>query len=250
MNLRALKATLLVPLLAASFAICHLASAGPPFVTDDPEPTDYRHFEVYGFGAGTRTAGGTGGVAGIDFNYGAAPDLQLTAALPVEYDGTGGGPSVAGVGNIELAVKYRFLHQETTGWDVSFFPRVFLPAASHDVGNRHASILLPIWVGRNWGDWSTFGGGGCAINPGPDNKNYCLVAWALTRQVLPHLQLGLEVYHQTADARDARGNTGLGIGAKYDVSENIHLLASIGPGLQHTAETNQYSWYTSLLLTF
>ncbi len=28
------------------------AMAGPPFITDDPEPVDLGHWEVYGFSAG------------------------------------------------------------------------------------------------------------------------------------------------------------------------------------------------------
>ena len=58
------------------------AFAGPPFVTDDPQPTDFGHYEIYAFTAGTATRGDIGGTAGIDFNYGAAPDLQLTAVIP------------------------------------------------------------------------------------------------------------------------------------------------------------------------
>jgi hypothetical protein len=55
------------------------AIAGPPYLTDDPEPTDYRHFEIYTFSQGTAMQDGIGGEGGIDFNYGGAPNLQLTA---------------------------------------------------------------------------------------------------------------------------------------------------------------------------
>jgi hypothetical protein len=58
------------------------AVAGPPFLSDDPQPTDTGHFEIYTFNNGTNTRAGTSGEAGIDFNYGAATDLQLTATLP------------------------------------------------------------------------------------------------------------------------------------------------------------------------
>jgi hypothetical protein len=58
------------------------AMAGPPYMTDDPEPTDYKHFEIYNFTNGTATRANTSGEAGIDINYGGAPNLQLTATLP------------------------------------------------------------------------------------------------------------------------------------------------------------------------
>lgn len=239
-----------VLLVAALVVLARPALAGPPYVTDDPEPTDNGHFEIYAFGAGTATAAGTDGEAGIDFNYGAGPDLQLTAVLPIAFDSPRGQDTVRGLGNIEIAAKYRFLHQATDGWDVSVFPRLFLPALSHHVGERHLSVLLPIWIGKDWGRWSTFGGGGCALNKGGDSQNYCLVGWALTRRVLPDLTVGAEIYHQTADTRGGQSLTGMGAGITYDITENYHLMASYGPGLAHQSTTDRYSWYTALLFTF
>jgi hypothetical protein len=100
---------------AAQLSICGAlllaispAMAGPPYLTDDPEPTDYRHFEIYAFTDGMATRSDTGGETGIDFNYGGAPNLQLTATVPVAYDIAAGGPLVGGLGNIELAAKYAF----------------------------------------------------------------------------------------------------------------------------------------------
>jgi hypothetical protein len=37
------------------------AVAGPPFVSDDPEPTPYHQFEIYTFNSGTNMRDGTGG---------------------------------------------------------------------------------------------------------------------------------------------------------------------------------------------
>ncbi|HEY2034180.1 MAG TPA: transporter [Rhizomicrobium sp.] len=226
------------------------AHAGPPYLTDDPEPTDNGHFETYAFDSGTSARDGAGGQTGIDFNYGGAENLQLTAVLPLDYDAPKHHGIVSGIGNIELAAKYKFLHQEDIGWDVAVFPRLFLPSASSRVGDHHASLLLPVWIGRNFGNWDTFGGGGCALNKGGGSKDYCLVGWVLTRQVLPELNIGAEIYHQTADTRGGKATTGVGIGAVYDLSINYHLMASWGPGIQNAAETNRYSWYAALQMTF
>jgi Putative MetA-pathway of phenol degradation len=226
------------------------ALAGPPFLTDDPEPTGTGHFEIYAFDQGTNVRGDTGGESGIDFNYGDAADLQLTAVLTLAYDVPRGEPLVMGVGNFEIAAKYRFLHQDDAGWDVSVFPRVFLPSASSDVGEHHGSFLLPLWAEKDWGDWSTFGGGGCALNNGDGSKDYCLAGWALTRKLLPDFTLGAEIYHQTPDTLGGRATTALGMGATYDISDTYHLMASYGPGIQNAAATNRYSWYVALLTTF
>jgi len=234
----------------ALLAFATPAAAGPPYVTDDPEPTDAGHFEIYTFAQGTVTRDGHSGETGIDFNYGGATDLQLTAVLPLAYETPRGQGTEAGIGNIELAAKYRFLHQDDFGWDVSLFPRVFLPSASANVSDRHASLMVPIWAEKDFGAWSTFGGGGCALNKGGGSKNYCLVGWALTREVLPALHIGAEIYHQTADTRGDKTTTGLGLGATYDLSDHYHLMASFGPGIQNAAETDRTSWYTAMQFTF
>jgi len=230
--------------------VARAALGGPPFVSDDPQPTDYRHFEIYAFAQGSEAKDGIGQSYGIDFNYGALPDLQLTAVIPLEVDAPTLGPTVAGLCNVELSAKFKFLHQEDFGWDVAVFPRLFLPSGSHEVGEDHVSVLLPLWLGRNWDDWSTFGGGGCVINRGGNSQDYCLMGWALTRRVLADLQVGAELVHQGADSKGGRVSTGLGAGLIYDVNDNVHLLAYAGPGLQNAAETARYAWYSSVLFTF
>lgn len=226
------------------------ALAGPPYMSDDPEPTDYKHFEIYAFSNGTGARTGTNGEAGIDFNYGAARDLQLTATLPAGFNHPSGGKTTFGLGNVELAAKYRFLHQDTFGLDVSVFPRVFLPSGSNVVGDNFASFLLPIWVQRDLGGgWTTFGGGGCVIR-GRSSQDYCLAGAVVTYQVLPKLQIGPELFYQTADANGSPATSSIGIGVRYDLSDTYHLLGYVRRGIQNTNETDQYSWYTAFLFTF
>jgi len=237
-------------LLMAFAALSGIADAGPPYESDDPEPTDFGHFEIYLFANGTNTRDSSSGAFGIDFNYGATPDLQLTAVFPVELENPSGASSLSGLGNIELAAKYRFLHQADAGWDVAVFPRLFLPSASAQVGEKHISLLVPVWLGKDWGSWSTFGGGGCVIGRSGDSQNYCLAGWALTRAVARNLNLGAEIVHQTPDTRGGHASTGVGAGLLYDLNDSFHLLAYAGPGLQNAAETGRYSWYASILWTF
>lgn len=230
--------------------LARATSAGPPYVTDDPQPTGYRQFEVYAFTAGTNADDGTTGVAGVDFNYGAVKNLQLTVVVPFEYDNPATGASATGLGNVEMAAKYRFLHQERNRVDLSVFPRIFLPSGSRDVGAPHTSFLLPLWLGKDWDAWSTFGGGGCVLNRGGDSRDFCLAGWAVTRQVRQDLQIGAEIYHQTADTQAGRPTTGLGAGFHYDLSENYHLIGSVGPGVQNAGATNRMSWYLAMLFTY
>jgi hypothetical protein len=226
------------------------ALAGPPYVSDDPEPTDYQHFEIYTFNTGIAARGGTSGAAGIDFNYGAAPNLQLTATVPTGFDVLPGGPTDIGLGNIELAAKYRFLRQDSFGLDVSIFPRVFLPSGSNTVGDNRAAVLLPIWIQKDWaGGWSAFGGGGCMMG-GLGSQDFCMAGGVLTYQLLPKLQLGVEFFHQTADRIGTPATSSVGVGVRYDLNDTYHLLGYVRRGIENTNETDQYSWYAAVLFTF
>src|ERR1017187_9656497 len=51
--------------------------AGPPFLTDDPEPVDYQHWEAYLFTLGDHS--GSYNVQGpaVELNYGVLPETPL-----------------------------------------------------------------------------------------------------------------------------------------------------------------------------
>jgi hypothetical protein len=198
------------------------AVAGPPYVTDDPEPTETGHWENYHFvmGAGHEEE------AGLDLNDGGAKDLQLTAIVPIETEDDW---RHSGLGEIELAAKYRFLHQDKDGWtpDVAIFPNVTLPTGPYATG--HATVFLPVWAQKDFDKWSVFGGGGYVINPGAGQKNYWLSGLAVTHEISDTLTIGPEVYVRTANEDGARILTGVNLGVVYKVSKHWSLLAAGGP---------------------
>ena len=226
------------------------AFAGPPFVNDDPVPTETHHFETYLFASGAIARDGQSGAMGVDFNYGGGTDLQLTAVLPLEWDSPSSEPRSRGIGNVELAAKYRFLHQADHGVDVAFFPRLFLPAPSIGIGEQHASLLLPLWIGWDHEGWGTFGGGGCTLHRSSTAKDFCQAGWVVARKLAPTVQLGAEIYHRNADIRGGDAKTGVGLGLTVDLSDHLHVLASAGPGLGHAATTDHAIWYAALQLTY
>jgi len=220
------------------------ARAGPPFVTDDPEPTDTGHWEIYNYAEGAGAPGVLAGSAGLDLNYGGAKDLQLTATIPMEFQ-TGTHP---GLGDIELAVKYRFLHQNAGSLlpDVALFPRLFTPTGGHAYGTGLAQLLAPLWAEKDFGAWSLFGGGGYTFNPGHDQRNYWISGAALTRSLTPRLSLGAEVYHQTPSDLAGRDLTGINLGALYRFTPHWSLIGAGGPGVQNARQGGDYDFYVAL----
>lgn len=225
------------------------AFAGAPYLTDDPEPTNTGHYEIYFFGDGAFARDGHEASTGIDFNYGAGANLQLTATMSMDRISPRAGTSVFGFGNLELAVKYKFLQQQDAGVDVAFFPSVILPSGSSAVGERHASLMLPLWLQRTSGNWTMFGGGGYEIHRGGDAKDFCVLGFAVTRQVNERLQVGAELFRQTADTRHGVASTDFNVGVTYDLNQHFHLTASAGTGLQNRDQSDRVVWYASLLWT-
>ncbi|MDE2411407.1 MAG: hypothetical protein KGM18_06470 [Sphingomonadales bacterium] len=213
---------LAAPLLAMPVA----AFAGPPFLTDDPQPTELHHWEIYDFVSGEGADGQTSLAGGLDLNYGAVRDVQLTVVLPLEKEP---GLPLHG-GDIELAAKFRFLdHRDrSVPVDVSFFPRVFLPTGRDSHRTR---LLLPLWVEHDAGAWQIFGGGGYTLNPGPGQRDYWQQGVAVNRAINERLQLGLEYFGQQADVTGGRATHLLNLGATLRIGGPFSLLGSFGRGL-------------------
>ncbi len=245
--------TLTAVVLAASAAPWP-ACAGPPFATDDPVPVDPGHWEVYGFS--TRVDGDedrTGTLAGVEINYGAAPNLQLHLIAPLTFDDPKGGPFKTGPGDLELGAKYRLLNASpaTGGWQAAVFPLLEVPTGKcqEGLGDGHLRAFLPLWIQRDFGAWTTYGGGGYWINPGVGNRDYWFAGWLLQRRVAPRLSVAGELFYQTADETDGRDSAGFNLGLIYDITARYHLLISAGRGLQN-ARSNAFSYYVGLQSTF
>lgn len=229
--------------------------AGPPFRTDDPEPVELGHWEVYGFSQATHVQGDTAGILpGVEVNYGALPDFQLHLVAPLSFDRPDGSGTKFGYGDTELGTKYRFVEEDENGWrpQIGVFPLLEVPTgnAQRGLGTGHAHEFFPLWLQKSIGPWLTYGGGGYWNNPGAGNKNYWFAGWLLQRQVTDDLALGGEIFHQTADTASGKDSTGFNLGGVYDFSENYHLLFSAGSGIEHATSTNEFSYYLAFQWTF
>jgi len=231
---------------AAGLLLPGAALAGPPFMTDDPEPTDPGHWEIY---APLVESEGKGsdyeGSAGVEINYGAAPNLQLTVALPVDYAHDESGFH-SGPGDVELSAKYRFYHDEDAALSVAFFPGITLPTGGHGRGNPNVTALLPVWAQKDMGPWSLFGGGGYAINPGSGNRDYWTGGGAVTREGSKKLMLGIEADRQGPDTDGGRASTSLGPGAILQLKAPFRLLGSGGPTFVDGSGTAAFHLFMAL----
>jgi Putative MetA-pathway of phenol degradation len=113
------------------FALANIAEAGPPFVTDDPEPPPPGGWEINVPFIIERAASGTEMNAPLfDLNYGLLPNAQLQFQAPIkivqrESD------QAAGLGDPLLGLKWRFLSDEKSQVQLGVYPQVLLPVGDH-----------------------------------------------------------------------------------------------------------------------
>lgn len=207
------------------------AFAGPPYLTDDPVPTDTGHWEIYAFSAGEVQRSNVDDESGFDLNYGPVAGVQLTATLPLAITHDPQDNWRSGTGDLELGVKYRFIDDEKNGISAAIFPRAILPTSNIASGEK-TRFLLPIWVGKDFKDGtSLFGGGGYEFNPGPGNRGFFEAALALTKDLNKSVSIGGEFAWQQRDTAGGTSQKRVGVGSIVKLSDHYALLMSGGPTL-------------------
>ncbi|MGF6851477.1 hypothetical protein OKW29_000363 [Paraburkholderia sp. CI3] len=229
--------------------------AGPPFVTDDPEPVEYRHFEFIPALEGQHRHGEqSGALPSAELNYGLLPDLQVGVKAAMAFDHQAGDGLHYGFGDTELGIKYRFMSEDEAGWrpQASFAPSVTLASgdARRGLGDGHKRFVLPLWLEKSFGEWTTYGGGGYVLHKHGADKNFWIAGWALLRKVSDKLQVGGELFYNGAVSTTEPSSVGMNIGAVYDVAKNMSILAAAGRGITHARETNVLSYFLGLQTRF
>ena len=242
---RGLRALALLALGLASDA----AIAGPPFLTDDPEPVALGHAEINLIAQQTRAADGRGVSAAGELNLGCAAQTQCHVAVPIAFDHPAGGASQAGLGDIELGVKYRFLDRPDDGWSAAVYPTLTLPTGDSGrcLGNGRTQLLLPLWVQRSLGAWSLDAGIARLMDHAPGARDRWFAGLLAQRSFGDGLSLGAELFRRTSTAGDEPSATGFNLGANFNVAPQQNLLVSAGRGLTHV-DTNRCSIFLAYQL--
>jgi hypothetical protein len=229
------------------------AWAGPPFVTDDPEPVEYQHFETYLASEQTGTIGGHTTTNLLEVNYGALPDVQVSVSLPFYVINTPAGMgSQAGPGDVMAGVKYRFVQETDSQPMVAVYPSIIAATgnAGKGLGNGGSQIFLPVWLQKSDGDWHTFGGGGYWINRAPGGSSHWYFGLAVMNDVTGHLSLGGEAYHATDQKPLDNASNGFNLGGIYTLDKHNRILFSAGRAVVELSSQNSYSTYVAYSLSW
>jgi hypothetical protein len=218
--------------------------AGPPFNTDDPVPVDLHHWEFYVASAYQfENHNEDATLPHFEVNYGAVPNVQFHILAGMGYVKENSNHQY-GYMTTELGFKYRFININND-FQVGIFPLVELPTSSGEnlVGDDHMQTFLPVWIQKNWGKFTTYGGAGYWINPGKNNKNSAFVGWQGQYDFSEAISLGGELYYESPDTKDASSNVAFKVGGFINFNKESHLLFSIGPSLTNQDDISGYLGY-------
>lgn len=224
-------------------------AAGPPFVTDDPEPVQFGHWEVntafsQTWGHGSASAA----MPGIDINYGVLPGVQLHVQPRYSRERSGA-ERLFGIDDTEVGVKYRFFNIEKPDASlmIGVYPLLQVPTGNKKLGPGRNTIpvFLPLWIQGTSARLTVYGGAGYRVNQGPENRNSVYTGATALYKLAQRIQLGGELFHETRTTVSGAGVTGFNVGGSYSLAEDYNILFSAGRTLQST-DGNQRSVYVGL----
>jgi len=216
--------------------------AGPPFITDDPETVEYKHWEYYIATINTFNPEISVGTSPhVEVNYGLVPEVQVHLILPFNYDDSRQHGFNLGYAYTELGVKYRFVKETDDCPQIGTFPIIEIPTIRNsEFSNGLTQLFIPVWAQKSWGKLTTYGGAGYWINPGTNNHNWLFTGWLVQYDFSKLVTLGGELYYHTADAVGSSSTLAFNVGGSINASDQFHVIFSIGHSLINENFTTMY----------
>jgi hypothetical protein len=188
---------------------------------------------------------------GIDLNYGVGEHIQLTLqGGPVLLKRSGHG-LVGGLGGTEAAVKWRFLDEEKSGFDVSMFPRVIFNITQSSVRRGLAEdgtrFQIPFQAAKKFGLFHADAEfGPLASSVGRGELLYGIVGgFEVSKTTMLMAEL-----HGTSRMNFTRDVLAVNVGLRHEFTETRILIASLGHELRDPDQSLALIGYFGIQLLY
>ncbi|MGC2353495.1 MAG: hypothetical protein WA496_08870, partial [Candidatus Udaeobacter sp.] len=216
--------------LLACAARAAFAQGGPPMITDDPgTPGNGKWENNFAIAFEHRSGETSYDLPEIDLNYGVGDHIQLTLqTAPVLLKRNDHGP-IGGLGVTEAAVKWRFLDEATSGFDMSMFPRVIFNIDQSSVRRGLAEdgtrFQIPFQTAKTFGRWHADAEfGPLASTVGQSEWLYGVVAgYDVAKPTMLMAEL-----HGTSRMNFTRDVLTVNFGLRHEFTETYILIVSMG----------------------
>jgi Putative MetA-pathway of phenol degradation len=235
--------------LLACYFTTLFTQAGPPFVTDDPEPPAPGGWEINVPFILEHTSGATEMNAPLfDLNYG-LPGIQLKLEIPVEIIQDDSDGTVAGAGDLLLGVKWRFLNNEQSLAQLGVYPQLLVPTGDHSrgLGEGQPGFVLPLLAQKSWDKWTLYGNVGFWWRSAPESRDYFYAGAVLEREINERLELGVELFGNSPKERGGSSELAFNVGGTWKLSKHLNLLFSGGRDI--VGDTHAMAYIGLQLLT-
>jgi len=205
--------------------------AGPPFVTNDPDPPELGQWEINLPWQMERNRNGSasGEWLRMDVNYGYDRYTQLSIEMPLPYHLPAEGGLHVGAGDVLLEYKRRFGTDAEAGY-FGINPELTLPTGdtARGLGAGRATLQLPLLYQKQWGDTIVYGDARYKWHAGDEGKSYWFLGMAFERSFGERLKLGAEAFVTTPRAPNGEPNIGFSVGGKWVMAPGRVLMLSAG----------------------
>jgi hypothetical protein len=207
---------------------------GPPMITDDPgTPGNGKWENNFAIAFEHRPDETSYDVPAIDLNYGVGDHIQLTLQTAPVFLKRSGHGLIGGMGGTEAAVKWRFLDQATSGFDISMFPRVLFNVVQSSVRRGLAEdgtrFQIPFQTAKTFGRLhvdAEFGPRASTV--GRSQWLYGIVCgFDLAKSTMLMAEL-----HDESRMNFSRDVLTLNFGLHHEFTENYILILSMGHELR------------------
>jgi hypothetical protein len=181
-------------------------------------------------------------VPAIDLNYGVGEHIQLTLqTAPVLLKRSDHG-LIGGLGGTEAAVKWRFVDEEKSGFDMSMFPRVIFnvvqSSARRGLAEDGTRFQIPFQIAKTFGRWHADGEFGPLMSSvGRSEWLYGVVAgYDIAKPTMLMAEL-----HATSRMNFDRDVLTLNFGIRQTLTERCIFIGSLGHEL-HTPDDDSLAF--------
>jgi len=239
-------------MLVASVELTAFGQGGPPMITDDPwTPGNGKWEDNLAIIFAHRPNETSIALPEIDLNYGVGEHIQLTLqTAPVLLKRSGHG-LIGGLGETEAAVKWRFLDEATSGFDMSIFPRVIFNTTQSSVRRGLAEdgtrFQIPFQAAKAFGRLHV------DVEAGPRASTVGRSEWLdgivcgfdLTKSTMLMAEL-----HDESRMNFSRDVLTLNFGLRHEFTQNYILIVSMGHELRSPDQSTALIGYFGMQFVY
>ena len=227
------------------------AQGGPPMVVDDPDTPGDGRWEINSAYTDRLTKQARfRSFPHVDVNYGLGDHIQLKYETGWVFANVPDAVGVrSGLDNSLLGVKWRFLDQDNTGFNMSVYPQLQVENSTGSVARGIAdpgpNLFLPFEVSRDFGRFKLVGEVGYHFQRKDENEWVFGILGGLP--VSEDLELLSEVQstgHKFLNHSDVLFNIGL----RKGLGSHCKLLAAVGRGLTNGPDRTSFIAYLGIQL--